>query len=81
MEPIAIAILAIIGLFLMISIHIPIGVAMALSGFIAFGFMSGFAPAVSLFGTEASSALAHRELAVPKHCHGVEKTTGIRAPV
>ena len=64
MEPVTIAILAIIGLFILIALHIPIGVAMALSGFAAFGFMSGFAPAVSLFGTEASSALAHRELAV-----------------
>ena len=64
MEPTVIAIFTIFGLFALIALHIPIGVAMALTGFLAFGLMSGFAPAVSLFGIEAASALSHLELAV-----------------
>jgi hypothetical protein len=63
-DPLTVAILAIAGMFVLIGLHVPIGAAMGISGFLAFGVSSGFAPAVSLFGTEASSAIANLDLAV-----------------
>ncbi len=64
MEPLTIVLIGLVGMFVLIALHVPIGAAMALAGFVAFGLHSGFGPAVSLFGTEAATALTHLELAV-----------------
>jgi C4-dicarboxylate transporter, DctM subunit len=52
------------AMFGLIALHVPIGVAMGLVGFAAYGLMAGFGPAASLFGTEAASALSSQSLAV-----------------
>ena len=56
--------LVVASMFVMIACHVPIGVAMAITGFIGTGILIGFEPAVALFGIEPSSAIASEELAV-----------------
>ena len=62
-DPLTTGVLGFVGLFALIALHVPIGAAMGITGFVAFGLMAGFAPAVTLFGTEAASALGNVDLA------------------
>lgn len=64
MEPPVIGGLIVAGMFIMIALHVPIGVAMAIAGFIGTGIIIGFEPAIALFGIEPSSAIASQELAI-----------------
>lgn len=64
MDPITVAIIGILFMFLLILLQVPIGVAMAVVGVLGFGALSGFGPAVSIIATEASSAIANPDLAV-----------------
>lgn len=64
MEPPVIGGLVVAGMFVLIALHVPIGVAMAIAGFIGTGLIIGFEPAISLFGIEPSSAIASQELAI-----------------
>jgi tripartite ATP-independent transporter DctM subunit len=62
-DPITIGLLGFAAMFVLIALHVPIGAAMGIAGFAAFGMMAGFAPALTLFGTEAATALGNVELA------------------
>jgi C4-dicarboxylate transporter, DctM subunit len=62
-DPITAGLLGFAAMFVLIALHVPIGAAMGIAGFAAFGMMAGFAPALSLFGTEAATALGNVELA------------------
>lgn len=62
-DPLTIGILGFAGMFVLIALHVPIGAAMGIAGFVAFGIISGFGPAVTLFGTETASALGNLDLA------------------
>jgi C4-dicarboxylate transporter, DctM subunit len=64
MDSILLATLGFLGMFLLIFLHIPIGVAMAVAGFVGFGLLAGFRPAISLLATEPISALTSLDLAV-----------------
>ncbi|NQV54723.1 MAG: TRAP transporter large permease [Rhodospirillales bacterium] len=64
MDPILVASLGLVGMFALIALHIPIGVAMAIAGFVGFGFLGGWMPAVSLFSTEPVSVISSMDLAV-----------------
>lgn len=64
MEPPIIGGLVVAGMFVMIALHVPIGVAMAIAGFIGTGLIIGFEPAIALFGIEPSAAIASEELAI-----------------
>lgn len=64
MDPILAAALGIAFMFVLIGLHIPIGVSMALAGLVGFGVLAGFGPAVSLFATEPASVIANLDLAV-----------------
>ncbi len=64
MDPLTVAVLGIVAMFVLIGLQIPIGAAMAIAGFAAYAFDSGVAPALSLFGTETASALSNLDLAV-----------------
>ena len=63
-DPFLLASIGILGMLALITLHIPIGVAMGIAGFIGVGFLLGWAPAITLFGTEASSHIASSELAI-----------------
>lgn len=65
MDPLLISVLGIIGMFALIALHVPIGVAMAAAGAIGFGVLSAnWKPAVSMFATELSGVISSPELAV-----------------
>lgn len=63
-DPLLVASIGILGMLALIALHIPIGVAMGIAGFVGVGFMLGWAPAITLFGTETSSHIASSELAI-----------------
>lgn len=63
-DPILLTCLGMAGMFVLIILHVPIGVAMGLAGLIGFGILSGFGPSLSLFGTEPVGILANPDLAV-----------------
>lgn len=64
MDPLTTGLLGLGAMFVLIALHIPIGVAMGLTGFVGVGLIIGFGPAASLLGTEPSSAIANEGLAV-----------------
>lgn len=64
MDPITIALLGMAGMFLLIALHVPIGVAIGISGVVGFGFLGGWGPAFSLIGTEYITVFTNAELAV-----------------
>ncbi len=64
MDPILLASLGMAGMIVLIGLHIPIGIAMALAGFIGFGFLGGFGPAATLFATEPIGVISNLDLAV-----------------
>ena len=63
-DPLLIAGVGILGMLALIALHIPIGVAMAIGGFVGVGIMLGWGPAVTLFGTETSAHISSSELAI-----------------
>jgi C4-dicarboxylate transporter, DctM subunit len=64
MDPTVYAFLAIGVMFILILLHVPIGIAMAVIGISGFGMICGFLPAFSLLATETSSAISNVNLAV-----------------
>jgi tripartite ATP-independent transporter DctM subunit len=63
MDPVTIAIVGLVGMFVLIVAHVPLGVAMGVAGVIGFGVLSGFKPALSLLSTETASAFSSLDLA------------------
>ena len=63
MEPVTIGMLGLLGMFVLIALHVPIGIAMGLTGLIGVGLIIGFGPAVTLLGTEPSAAMSNPGLA------------------
>jgi C4-dicarboxylate transporter, DctM subunit len=59
-----IAALGTIGMFVLIALHIPIGVAMAIAGVVGFALLSGWSPAVALLASGPVSVLSNMDLAV-----------------
>ena len=56
--------LGIAGILGLIALHVPIGIAMAISGVLAVAGILGWGPALSLLGSEPTSVLASRDLFV-----------------
>ncbi len=64
MDPLLVGALGIGLMFLLIALHVPIGVAMGLAGFISIWALLGFDQALTLFATEPTSVVTSAELAV-----------------
>lgn len=64
MDPILIAVLGIVLLFVLILLHVPIGVAMALTGVAGFAMLAGFGPGMAIPGIEAVTAFEGLDLAI-----------------
>lgn len=64
MDPVSIALLGILGMFVLIALQIPIGISMAIAGVVGFGILSGWHAAFSLIAAKGVGALASEELAV-----------------
>ena len=63
MDPILVAIIGICCMFVLILAHVPIGIAMALTGFGGIWVMSGLLPAVRIFATAPTDLLINEALA------------------
>ena len=63
MDPVAITLLVLIGMFVLIFLHVPLGVAMGVSGVIGFGVLSGFKPALTLLASQTASMFSSLDLA------------------
>lgn len=65
MDPILIGLLAFAGMLLLVALHTPIGIAMALAGVAGFWILTGnFTAAVSMLGSETAGAIASPELII-----------------
>ncbi|MBL8386408.1 MAG: TRAP transporter large permease [Burkholderiales bacterium] len=63
MDPLSIAALGLGGMFALILLHVPLGIAMGVAGVAGFGLLGGFGPAFSLLASETSSAFSNQDLA------------------
>ena len=64
MDPLLVASLGIVGMFALIALQIPIGIAMAIAGFVGFGVLGGWKPALSLLSSGPVSVISSLDLAV-----------------
>ena len=64
MDPLLIALVGFAVMMLLIAVHVPIGVSMALVGVTGFAAVVGWGPAVTLMANEPASAMANLDLAV-----------------
>jgi len=64
MDPIQIGLAGLALLFALILLHVPIGVAMGVSGVVGTGLIIGWEPALTLVATEPTSAIANEGLGV-----------------
>jgi tripartite ATP-independent transporter DctM subunit len=64
MDPISLASVAIAGMFILILMHVPIGVSMGAIGFIGVGLFTGFKPALTAVAAETVTAISSVNLAV-----------------
>lgn len=64
LDPTVIGTLAILGVLGLIALHVPIGAAMAVGGFIGTGLMIGWEPALAVLGVDPTQQIASQELAV-----------------
>jgi len=63
-DPFLIGLTGLAAMFVLILLQVPVGVSMGIVGAIGTGLIIGFAPALSLLGTEPSAAMATNGLAV-----------------
>lgn len=64
MDPLVIAGLGVAGMFLLIALHVPIGVAMGVAGIVGFATLTSWPPALAIVKIEIASLMTNRELAV-----------------
>ena len=63
MDPIALAGLGLACMFVLILLHVPLGVAMGVAGVAGFAMLSGWKPALSLMASETASTFSSLDLA------------------
>ncbi|MBW1774146.1 MAG: TRAP transporter large permease subunit, partial [Deltaproteobacteria bacterium] len=64
MDPVTVAGLGIAVMFILILMHVPIGISMIVVGAVGFGILSGFGPALSILESEPTSVISNADLAV-----------------
>lgn len=62
-DPVVLTVWGLLATFVLILLHVPVGVAMGLTGIVGFGLLQGFGPALSMIASETSNALASLDLA------------------
>jgi tripartite ATP-independent transporter DctM subunit len=62
-SPVTLALLGLAATFILIFLHVPVGVAMGLAGVAGFGLLAGFGPAFAMMASETSSTLSSLDLA------------------
>jgi tripartite ATP-independent transporter DctM subunit len=63
MSPVMLTVCGLLGTFVLIGLHVPVGVAMGIAGVVGFGLLSGFGPAFAMVASETSNNLASLDLA------------------
>ena len=63
MEPVTVVLLGLAGMFVLILLHVPLGVAMGIAGVVGFGVLANFMPAYTLLASETASAFTSQDLA------------------
>jgi tripartite ATP-independent transporter DctM subunit len=63
MDPVALAFVGLAGMFALILLHVPLGVAMGVAGIVGFGMLSGMGPALSLLASETAGSFSSLDLA------------------
>lgn len=64
MDPVVLAILGLVGMFLLIGLHVPIGVAMGVAGVLTFTAMVDLGPGLAIAGIEAVSTIESLDFAI-----------------
>ena len=64
MDPLLLALFGFVVMLLLIALHVPIGIAMAICGVVGFAQIVGWGPALSLMASEPAATMANLELAV-----------------
>ena len=64
MDPMVIGILGLAGIFVLIALHVPIGVALAIAGLISFAVLQSLEAGITLFGTEPARLMANPDIGV-----------------
>jgi len=64
MDPIAIAIAGLLGMFILIAAHTPVGAAMGVAGVLTFSALTGFGPGFAALGVEAITAMTSLDFAI-----------------
>jgi len=62
-DPVTLTIWGLVGTFVLIALHVPVGVAMGIAGVVGFGLVAGFDPAFAMIASETSNNLASLDLA------------------
>ena len=64
MDPLVIGVLGLVGIFVLIALHVPIGVAMAMAGLVSFAALQSLGIGVTLFGSEPAGVMANLDIGV-----------------
>ncbi len=64
MDPLVIGILGLAGIFVLIALHVPIGVAMAMAGLLSFAALQSLDIGITLFGSEPANVIANLDIGV-----------------
>ncbi len=64
MDPIIIAILGLLAMFILIAAHAPVGAAMGIAGVLTFAAIAGVGPGVATLGVEAIAAITSLDFAI-----------------
>lgn len=62
-DPVSLTVWGLLGTFVLIALHVPVGVAMGIAGVAGFGLLAGFEPAFAMIASETSNNLASLDLA------------------
>lgn len=61
-DPVMLTVYGLLATFVLIFLHVPVGVAMGVAGVVGFGLLAGFDPAFAMVASETSNALASMDL-------------------
>ncbi len=64
MDPLLIGILGLLGIFILIAFHVPVGVAMAMAGLLSYSALQSLNVGVTLFGSQPASVISNLDIGV-----------------
>ena len=64
MDPLLVGILGLLGIFILIALHVPIGIALATAGLISFSVLQSLEVGITLFGSEPARLLSNPDIGV-----------------